>query len=158
MNIHPQWISGFVDGEGTFYVGINQNETMKHGFQVLPEFRIVQHKRDVALLHAIKKYFKAGVVRVNHGDRYELRIRKFEALKDIIIPFFEQHSLRTQKRIDFIKFRKVIQCMDNKEHLSKDGLAKIFSIIEDMNTANKEITRNMLLDKDIVRSSLRNEE
>ena len=156
MNIDPHWISGFVDGEGTFYVGINPHKTMKSGFQVLPEFRIVQHKKDIKLLYALKKYFKSGVVRVNHGDRYELRIRSINALKNIVIPFFEKNRLLTQKRYDFEKFRKVIFIIDKQEHLTKDGIEKIFKIIRSMNRAEKNITRKHL-DKNTVRSSLKNE-
>jgi len=51
MKLDPNWIAGFTDGEGTFYVGINKNSTMKTGFQILPEFRIVQHKVDTKTLY-----------------------------------------------------------------------------------------------------------
>lgn len=156
MKIHPQWVSGFVDGEGTFYIGINHNKTMKSGFQVLPEFRIVQHERDIKLLYALKKFFKHGVVRVNHGDRYELRIRSFTALKEVVIPFFEKHTLLTQKKHDFNSFRKIIMLMDRREHLTTEGIEKIFTIANSMNRKSKIITRNHL-DKDTVRSSLKDE-
>ena len=151
MNLDPNRISGFVDGEGTFYIGINPNSTMKSGFQVLPEFRIVQHKRDIKLLYELKKFFKSGVVRVNHGDRYELRIRNIEALSQIIIPFFKKYPLHTQKKYDFLKFEKVIDLIDKKQHLIREGVDKIFTISSKMNRASKNITKENL-DKDKVRS------
>ena len=46
MNLNAQWIVGFVDGEGYFHIGINKNESMKLGVQVLPDFHVVQHERD----------------------------------------------------------------------------------------------------------------
>ena len=67
MNLHAEWITGFVDGEGCFHVGINTNLGLATGFQVLPEFTVVQHERDVQVLHALKAYFGCGVVRLNHG-------------------------------------------------------------------------------------------
>ena len=146
-NINPYWITGFVDGEGTFYVGINKNKTMKTGYQVLPEFRIVQHKKDIQLLHKIKKFFSCGVVRVNHDDRYEVRIRDLKCLKTIVIPFFEKHKLQTQKKFDFMKFRKIVMLMDKGEHLNKEGIQKIYTLAEKMNTKSKIITRKHL-DKD----------
>jgi len=57
MKLEPNWVTGFTDGEGTFYVGINKNTTMAIGYQVLPEFRIVQHKKDIKVLYALKKFF-----------------------------------------------------------------------------------------------------
>ena len=68
MELNAQWIVGFVDGEGCFHVGINQNQTMTLGVQVLPELTVVQHQVDVQVLHAFKDYFGCGVVRKNHGS------------------------------------------------------------------------------------------
>ena len=39
--LDTRWITGFVDGEGCFYVGINKIQRMSLQWQVLPEFRIV---------------------------------------------------------------------------------------------------------------------
>jgi hypothetical protein len=55
--LDPQWIAGFTDGEGTFYVGINPHTEMTAGFQILPEFRVVQHERDIQLLYKLKSFF-----------------------------------------------------------------------------------------------------
>src|SRR6266705_18212 len=60
-SLSPDWVVGFVDGEGCFFVGINRQPTMKVGWQVLPEFRVVQHERDVALLEQLREFW--GVVR-----------------------------------------------------------------------------------------------
>ncbi len=44
--LDAKWIVGFVDGEGCFHVAINKIPEMSLGWQVLPEFRVVQHERD----------------------------------------------------------------------------------------------------------------
>ncbi len=128
MNLNAQWIVGFVDGEGCFHVGINKNDSMSLGFQVLPEFTVVQHEVDEQVLHAFKDYFRCGVVRKNHGTRLSYRVRGQENLRDRIIPFFENHKLKTRKRIDFEKFRKVILLIEKGEHLTPEGLQKIRQI------------------------------
>jgi hypothetical protein len=138
MMLTPQWVCGFVDGEGTFFVGINKNPTMKIGYQVLPEFRIVQHKKDIKLLHALKSFFKSGVVRVNHDDRFELRIRKMEALEKTVIPFFKTNQLQTQKRFDFLKFSEVVRLMNDGAHLNVDGIIRIIDVASGMNRADKK--------------------
>ena len=153
MKINPVWIAGFVDGEGTFYVGINKNETMTIGYQVLPEFRIVQHKKDIQLLYALKKFFGVGVVRVNHEDRYELRIRSLEHLDKIVIPFFDTNKLLTQKKFDFIKFKKIINLMKQSKHLEKSGLIKIIDLASLMNRQDKQKAlqiKNFILGEDKV--------
>ena len=137
-NLEAQWIVGFVDGEGCFFVGINKHPDMTCGYQVLPEFTVVQHEKDIQILHAIKKFFGCGVVRSNHGDRMAYRVRDISHLSKIIIPFFEQHSLKTKKNLDFMKFRKVIMLMDRKEHLTAQGIEKIKEIASIMNRGSED--------------------
>ena len=133
MNLEPQWITGFVDGEGCFHIGISRHPEMTSGFQVLPEFTVVQHERDVQLLHALKAFFKCGVVRKNHGDRMAYRVRGQKNLSQCIVPFFLAHPLKTKKRLDFDKFRRVILMMERGEHLTAEGLETIRQIAEQMN-------------------------
>ena len=133
MKLDAQWITGFVDGEGCFHVGISTHKEATLGYQVLPEFTVVQHKRDVQVLHALKDYFGCGVVRVNHGDRMVYRVRGHKDLQEHIVPFFIAHSLKTKKNVDFIKFRHVVSKMTAGEHLTPEGLEEIRAITEQMN-------------------------
>ena len=134
MDLNAQWIVGFVDGEGCFHIGINKNQEMKLGVQVLPEFTVVQHQVDEQVLYALKTYFGCGVVRKNHGTRLCYRVRGQENLRNKIVPFFEKHQLKTRKRIDFAKFRRVLLLMEKREHLTADGLEKIRQIKTTMNS------------------------
>jgi hypothetical protein len=133
MNLDAGWVTGFVDGEGCFHVGINTHADMKAGYQVLPEFTVVQHKRDVQVLHALKAYFGCGVVRKNHGDRMAYRVRSQEHLLQRILPFFVKHPLKTKKNVDFLKFRDVLLLMEKGEHLNPDGIERIRAIASVMN-------------------------
>ena len=126
--LEAQWIVGFVDSEGCFHIGINKNKSMKLGYQVLPEFTIVQHKRDIQILYALKHYFRTGVVRKNNENIMSYRVRNQKTLRQVIVPFFEKHPLKTKKRLDFISFRKVILMMEHNEHLLESGLQKIREI------------------------------
>jgi hypothetical protein len=133
MQLDAQWIVGFVDGEGCFHVGIAAHPEMSAGFQVLPEFTVVQHRRDVQVLHALKAYFECGVVRVNNGDRMAYRVRGNELLLQRIVPFFMKHALKTSKNIDFLKFRDVLLMMERRLHLTSEGVDEIRAIARQMN-------------------------
>lgn len=134
--LDANWIVGFTDGEGCFHISINKIPEMSLGWQVLPEFRIVQHEKDEMLLHKIKDYFGFGSVTTNrtdfHGTRKEFRARGLENLNKIV-NFFKSNSLKTSKQKDFNIFAEVINLMNNKEHLTKDGLDKIAKLITEMN-------------------------
>lgn len=143
MKLETQWIVGFVDGEGCFHVGINAHREMAAGFQVLPEFVVVQHKRDVQVLHAFKAYFGCGVVRVNHGERMCYRVRGVEHLNQTILPFFEQHPLKTKKNVEFRKFRKILRLMAGKKHLTSEGIEEIRAIAARMNRGGLKIKSDL---------------
>lgn len=133
MKLSAQWITGFVDGEGCFHVAVNQHSDMKTGYQVLPEFTVVQHERDVQVLQALKDHFACGVVRSNHGDRMAYRVRSLEHLLERIVPFFVLHPLKTRKRADFEKFRRILLLMEKGVHLTQPGVEEIRRIARQMN-------------------------
>ncbi len=130
--LDTKWVSGFADGEGCFYVGINRIPKMTLKWQVLPEFRIVQHKRDIKILKKIQNTLGYGDIRRNHGDRFELRVRKLDDLKKLI-RFFERNPLMTKKRNDFLLFKEILNRINRKEHLDEKGLHKIAKLASQMN-------------------------
>ena len=131
-SLSREWVVGFVDGEGCFFVGVNRQPTMKNGWQVLPEFRVVQHERDVAILERLQKFFGCGQITTNHGGRKELRIRGVKELAKVVA-FFKEHPLRTVKRSSFERFAEVISLMQRGEHLTTEGLARIRELAGRMN-------------------------
>ena len=137
--LDPNWIVGFVDGEGCFHVAISKLPEMTLGWQVLPEFRIVQHQRDTALLHKIKNHFCFGSVGRNHGDRQEFRVRGMKNLEKLC-KFFKTYPLRTVKQNDFEIFCTILEMMNRKEHLTREGLEKIANLASLM---NRKVQRNL---------------
>ena len=130
--LNTEWIVGFVDGEGCFHVSLNKMQKMTLGWQVLPEFRVVQHQRDEFLLFKFKEFFGFGEVKKNHDERKEFRVRGLENLNKIV-EFFKTNQLRTSKRKNFEIFSEIILMMNNKEHLKKEGLKRIANLSSKMN-------------------------
>jgi hypothetical protein len=131
--LEAEWITGFVDGEGCFHVGIAVHPGMRIGHQVLPEFTVVQHERDVQLLRALQLFFACGVVRRNHGDRAAYRVRRRSELRRTIVPFFLAHPLRSSKQRDFEVFCRVLEMMEMDDHLSETGVNRIRDLASRMN-------------------------
>jgi hypothetical protein len=102
---------------------------MKQEFQIVPvpEFVVVQHKRDRQILEAFKSYFQCGYIKTktNDDDRLYYVVRNFEHIMNKIIPFFDKHKLKTQKNIDFEKFRSIVLCMSKNEHLTDQGFSQL---------------------------------
>jgi hypothetical protein len=63
--LDPQWIVGFVDGEGCFSISIFKNVTSKSGFQVFPEFVVTQGAKSLLVLEKIQDHFQCGKIYEN---------------------------------------------------------------------------------------------
>jgi hypothetical protein len=137
-----QWIVGFVDGEGCFSVPIFRNRSCRLGWQVQPDFSVVQERGACMSCTSWSGSSNCGHVGRNarHDDHredlYRYSVRSFGDLIATIVPFFEAHPLRTAKREEreeFVRFAKVVRLMSQKVHLTVDGLDQIARIAQTMN-------------------------
>ena len=70
----------------------------------------------------------------NHReDLYRYRVGRLADLRDIIVPFFQENTLRTTKDENFEKFVSVLRLMEERKHLTVSGLIEIAEIAETMN-------------------------
>lgn len=60
--LNPWWITGFIDGEGSFIVFIIENKKLKVGWQVEPVLSIRINEKDLAILKKIKNFFCVGKI------------------------------------------------------------------------------------------------
>lgn len=56
----PQWLSGFTDGEGCFFVCTRKSRLLKQGMQVNFKFILTQHSRDAKLLKSFTSFLGCG--------------------------------------------------------------------------------------------------
>lgn len=134
---NPAWVTGFIDGEGTFHVGVLNNKSMALGVQVQLQFAITQHIRDLALMNKFIDFFGGIDLIVNDGPlKVQYRIRSFKHLP-ILFDLLEQYPLQTQKALDAECFIKVYHMMLNKQHLTEEGLEQIKAIKNTMNRFRK---------------------
>ena len=55
--LDPKFLTGFVDGEGSFIVGFFANNKYKNGYQIQLIFKISLHNKYFELLSQIQSYF-----------------------------------------------------------------------------------------------------
>ena len=137
MKLSADWIVGFVDGEGCFSYSLIKNDSLRFGYQIQGEFTVVQHERDLELLHRFKDYFGCGKVARNHDDRYHYRVKNLKELREVIISFFEEHSLQTVKKHQLPVFKEIVLCLTNKEHLEIDGFEKVKLLVTKLSELKK---------------------
>ncbi len=129
--LDPQWVVGFVSGEGCFMVKTSVNRNAKLGYGVQLSFQITQNNRDVELIRSLVSYFGCGRLVVNekhNGTKVNFNVTKFSDIQELIIPFFLNHKILGVKSLDFEDWCKAGEIIKNKGHLSKEGLDRIFKL------------------------------
>jgi hypothetical protein len=129
-------VTGFVEAEGCFHINVYRSLKSKQGYAVKLEFIISQHNRDKQLLLSFTDYLGCG----NYSNRPsrrmagEFKVTKFKYVFEKIIPFFEKYPLIGIKKFDYRNFCEIAKIMEEKSHLTPEGLKKIKSLKSGMNT------------------------
>ena len=131
--LNSWFVTGFVDAEGCFTVGIIQSKKAKLGWEVQPTFKLELHLKDLPLLEQIQASLGGvGSITKQGKDKVMLRVRSLSVLS-VIVDNFDKFPLVTQKRADFELFKRVLEAMDRKEHLTSEGLQNIVNIRASIN-------------------------
>ena len=132
--LSPYFVTGFCDAESSFQISVTMNKASKLSWGVRAFFTIGLHSRDLPLLLEIQKFFDCGIIVKNDRDNEViLRVSSLQDLTNKIIPHFVKYPLLTNKAADFKLFKQVIDLMQNKAHLTMDGLQKIINIKASIN-------------------------
>lgn len=133
-DINPYWLTGFVDGEGCFYIK-SRNKNKGFGAFML----ISQHSRDEILFRHIVNYLNCGLIE-KPSTRLEVSFRVY-SIKDIyekIMPFFEKYPLESVKLLDFLDFYKVAKILyEQPGKLSEENFNLIHALKVNMNRGRK---------------------
>lgn len=138
--LNPYYVTGFTDGEGCFFVGVSPDSKSKTDFRVKAIFQIGVHIKDIALLEEIKLFFNVGNISKLGSDSIQYRVTGINDLK-VIVNHFDQFPLLTYKQSDYLLFKQVVELIEEKKHLTLEGLNCIISIKASLNS--KKITDNL---------------
>lgn len=82
--LNPNYISGLVQADGSFFVTISRNPKSKYGLRIRATFTITQNLDSIGILEQIQSYFKCGNVFINFCPR-QLRRREKETKKKVLL-------------------------------------------------------------------------
>ena len=134
----PEYITGYVDGEGCFTVTFNKRSKAKLGWELRPSFSVSQNEDRRQVLDIIREYFGRGYIRRDYADKtVKFEIRDHSDLVIKVIPHFEQFPLLSKKQKDFELFKKICQIISSGNHLNTFGFMKIVKIAYKMNGSGK---------------------
>nr|QKS32138.1 LAGLIDADG endonuclease [Sphaerobolus stellatus] len=130
-NLDPHWVSGFIAGDGGFYIGIRP----KIG-QIYFRFHITQHSRDINLMVLFVKFFNCGKVNIrSNTNRCDYYVQDFLQIYDSIIPHFDNYPLYNIKSLDLADFKKAAELFKAN---GRKNIEAIKEIISNMNSKREE--------------------
>jgi len=149
-NISPENVSGFVVGEGCFYVECGGDKKYKLGYRIRPAFCIEVRHDDREVLEAVRDHLGCGNIYDLDFGRYKgyeqkkwkphvkYRTSNIDDISKKVVPFFKQHRLFGKKRRSFDLFCKIVELVERKAHLSEEGLQQILPLVNELRTLNKK--------------------
>lgn len=159
------YISGFADGEGSFYTSIRQRRDFKCGWKFELTFNIANNNPQV--LYYCKKYLGCGTVRQTYPSieqqkvlaempssikkqqkieeykqtsKFVYEISALDKIENYIVPFFTKHPfVSTKKRYEFRVFKLLLKLFkENPSKNSKDFLDEFLKLRKALGKYRKE--------------------
>ncbi|CAG8976699.1 hypothetical protein HYALB_00008450 [Hymenoscyphus albidus] len=131
MALFPDIVPAIRPGEGCFMVKLIKSFSGKIRFQVQLSFVVTQHCRDVLLMKSLESYLGCGKASITKRGEVVFEVRKLLDQTEKIIPFFSKYPIMAIKSRDFEDFCKVANIMEQKKHLTEEGLNQIRDIRAD---------------------------
>lgn len=135
--LNDAWLSGFTDAEGCFNVSIiKRKESKTTTKRVQLRFILDQNNFHNNFLH-LNTLFQSGFISLRPDTTHQFRftINSFKAIPSII-SYFSNYPLKTNKNINYLLWVKIFNLIENKEHLTIEGLKKIRIIKKEININN----------------------
>jgi len=130
--VDPNWFAGFISAEGCFYIDLYKSSDSLLGEKVRLKIILTQHSRDLQLMNLLPAFFDCG--RIYEEKVIRFIVTKFSDIENKIIPFLSKYPLQGVKHQDYLQFCQAAEILKKKEHLTKEGLKKIRTIKESMNS------------------------
>jgi hypothetical protein len=142
LEVVPEWIQGFIDGEGSFQCEIIKPRSRTSNYFVNFSLQIKQNNHDVAILNAIKIYFYSGFLKPKFSinSLYETKncSRSTTTLwiRDVgkVITLLDNYTLFSTKQLDYLDWKQLIYLKAQKEHHSDNGISVMNAIKNGMNS------------------------
>ena len=135
--MRPQWVSGFVAGDGGFSIYVRPAKDYIISEKVYCRFHVAQHSKDIKLVKLLIKYFNCGQVYLRSNvntSRCDFIVQDSKSLLEKVIPHFDTYPLLNLKQQDYLCFKECLTIIKVKTHLTIQGLDRIKKLNFEMNS------------------------
>lgn len=128
-NFDNYWLSGFSDADASFQIKV-----LNRSNRVRPEIRLnyqIDQKNDEILI-SIKNYLGGNIGYRKTQDTYYYGSTSFGSAKNVI-KYFDKYHSQSSKHLSYLYWRKVYIYIQNKDHLTEEGINNIINIKSKLN-------------------------
>ncbi len=157
LQISDEYLRGFIEGEGMFYVSIVPAKETKTGWQVIYFFKVSQNPQGKMVLDYLQKRLDCGYVKLNHKKDYfsdkslAFVVRDLKSLQTKVLPFVKDKLIIKRKACE--QFEQVLNLVSVKKHLTRAGIEQIIDISLAMNTGKRKFSKNEIVKSYTLESS-----
>jgi LAGLIDADG DNA endonuclease family protein len=131
-NLSNDFISGIIDGDGSFFISFQTNGNIKTGFNITnePDSR--------PLLEKIKAQLE-NIGSIQEGSKNELvyTVNGINQINDVLIPFMDKSPIFSERALHYFKFKTVSLLLKRENPLSLETKLKIVELAYDSNKKGK---------------------
>lgn len=131
MRLTKDWFFGFVETNGFFNLCFFYDVNTKC-LKVKLEFRLfIVNIHDFSLLVRLHNIFGSNTGRIEDNC---FVVDDFNLLFNSVLPFFEGNTLKTTKRLEFIKFKKALYYVNKRKNsfLNQNDLETLCKLKEEI--------------------------
>jgi LAGLIDADG endonuclease len=141
------FLAGFIEGEGSVCVSIQQHPTAQFGYYVDPEFFLYQHRDYPQLLELARAMFGTGSIFPKQGNERVLvyGIANRRSIAEKVVPFLRFYMAFAPRKPVYDRFCEIVEAMERKEHHTAQGMARIVEKAYALNPVAKGKARKRTL-------------
>ncbi len=129
-SLNPYWVSGFIDGDGSFTVYLEPNTSYAN-------LRLIigLNQRESFLIQKILEFF-GNKGRINFSSDKQVVYYTIGNIKDLsekIIPHFDKYKLIGYKNIHYLIWKDIFNKVKSKAHLTEEGINQIKELRSKLN-------------------------
>ena len=138
-DLSNEFISGVIDGDGSFFISFQKDGRIKTGFNITnePDSR--------PLLEKIKAQLE-NIGSIQEGNKNELiyTVNGINQINDVLIPFMEKSPIFSERASHYEKFKSVSILLREENPLTLQTKLQIVEVAYDMNKKGKRRRLNKI--------------
>jgi hypothetical protein len=132
------WLAGFTEGDGSFFIGLGNSPKSKLGVQVTLNISWAQKHRKT--LELIASQFK-GTWSYNKTHKFWVyNIKRKSEMKYLLFSVFANHPLYGIKKYDYLDLKRACELFNTKQHLTESGIKLLLQIKSNMNSRRTSVS------------------